>query len=116
VDGKFVSGTYFRDDQVDHGFVLRGATATQGTSKHQTTQSTGTEIDISLRWPMDPAVYDLPLTLKVEGPSAWAHTKVTADGKDLMSRVRNQDGQTVILVDVVPNTKTIHIAPKKPST
>jgi len=24
VDGKFVSGTYFRDDQVDHGFVFDG--------------------------------------------------------------------------------------------
>ena len=96
------------------GDVLRYSQERQAASV-RVNQSTGTEIDILLRWPMDPVVYDLPLTLKVEGPSAWAHTKVTADGKDLMPRVRNRDGLTVILFDVVPNTKTIHIEPKKPS-
>src|SRR2546430_7717742 len=41
---------------------------------------------------MDHAVYDLPLTLKVEGPSAWAHTKVTAQAKDLIYFFQAEDG------------------------
>src|SRR2546426_718961 len=79
-------------------------------------QSTATEIDISISWPMDATIYDLPLTLKVEVPSGWRDARVTADGKEVSAKALNQNGETEILIDVLPNTKAVHVEKKASST
>ena len=79
-------------------------------------QSTAAEIDISISWPMDATIYDLPLTLKVEVPSGWQDARVTADGKEVSAKALNQNGETEILIDVLPNTKAVHVEKKASST
>ena len=75
-------------------------------------RNTGKDFEVSMSWPMEPTVYDLPLSLKVEVPSGWRDARVVADGKELNSKAINQSGKTVILVDVAPNTKAIHVERK----
>jgi len=65
---------------------------------------------------MDATIYDLPLTLKVEVPSGWRDARVTADGKEVSAKALNQNGETEILIDVLPNTKAVHVEKKASST
>ena len=75
-------------------------------------RSTGKDFEVAMSWPMDASIYDLPLSLKVEVPSGWTDARVVADGKELNSKAINQSGKTVILIDVAPNTKAIHVERK----
>jgi hypothetical protein len=65
-------------------------------------------VDVSLRWPLDPKIYDLPLTLKIQAGEAWTDPIATEDGKVLDVKMAGGSA-TVILVEVAPQTKVVHI-------
>jgi len=68
------------------------------------TESDGRRVQFKLSWPMDPRVYDLPLTLKWELPRSWTACQVEADGHLLVSRVLTESSRKVALVDVATQT------------
>jgi hypothetical protein len=68
------------------------------------TESDGQRVQFRLSWPMDPKVYDLPLTLKWELPRDWIACQVEADGHPLVSRVLTESSRKVVLVDVAAQT------------
>jgi hypothetical protein len=59
---------------------------------------------------MDKQIYDLPLTLKVEVPAAWAALTATGDGNRLAARIIDGTKGTTILVEVPAQTRSIRIA------
>jgi peptidoglycan/xylan/chitin deacetylase (PgdA/CDA1 family) len=74
-------------------------------------------IDVVLSWPLDPHIldphiYDLPLTLKVEMKMTGGAKQVTAtaDGDPLPAKLMQHNGRVVVLVDVAPGTRIVHIA------
>jgi peptidoglycan/xylan/chitin deacetylase (PgdA/CDA1 family) len=70
-------------------------------------------LDVSLTWPMDARIYDLPLTVKVAFPSPVAASAATLDGKAIETKLREENGVSVILADVAPHTKLLHITARK---
>jgi peptidoglycan-N-acetylglucosamine deacetylase len=76
----------------------------------QVTQSDATSLAIALQWPMDKQIYDLPLTLKVEVPAAWAEITATGDGTRLAARIVDRTKGTAILVEVPSQTRSLRIA------
>jgi hypothetical protein len=76
----------------------------------QVTQNTATSLTIALQWPMNKQVYDLPLTLKVEVPAAWAEVTATGDGNRLAARIVDRTKGTTILVDVPAQTQSLSMA------
>jgi peptidoglycan/xylan/chitin deacetylase (PgdA/CDA1 family) len=66
--------------------------------------------DITLGWPLNSDIYDLPLTLKVEVARGVKEVMATADGDPLQTRLTEQGDRAIALVDVLPNTKVVHIA------
>jgi hypothetical protein len=72
----------------------------------QTQQSSDTSLELSLEWPMDPRIYDLPLTLKIESPGLGPGVAATGDGRGLNTKLV---GENIILVDVPPQTRHVRI-------
>lgn len=66
-------------------------------------------VDVSMTWPLDAHIYDIPLTLRVEMPSGWANAVASGDGKQLTSKVAAQPNSSVILVEVPAQTKLVTI-------
>jgi peptidoglycan/xylan/chitin deacetylase (PgdA/CDA1 family) len=76
----------------------------------QVTQSNAISLAIALQWPMNKQIYDLPLTLKVEVPAAWAEVTATGDGNRLAARIVDRVKGTTILVDVPAQIQSLRIA------
>jgi peptidoglycan/xylan/chitin deacetylase (PgdA/CDA1 family) len=76
----------------------------------QVTQSDATSLAIALQWPMAKQIYDLPLTLKVELPEAWAEVTASGDGNRLAARIVDRTKGTTLLVEVPAQTRSLHIA------
>ena len=76
----------------------------------QVTHSDAASLTIDLQWPMDKHSYDLPLTLKVEVPAAWADVTASGDGNRLTARIVDHTKETTILVDVPAQTRSLHVA------
>jgi peptidoglycan/xylan/chitin deacetylase (PgdA/CDA1 family) len=74
------------------------------------THSDKDSVSVSLSWPMEKKIYDVPLTLKVEVPQAWTEATATGDGKTLTARITDQTKGTVILIDVPSQTAELRIA------
>ncbi|HKV63514.1 MAG TPA: polysaccharide deacetylase family protein [Candidatus Acidoferrum sp.] len=91
------------------GDVLRYTQERRGLSI-QVTESNATSLAIALQWPMDTQIYDLPLTLKVEVPSAWAKVTASGDGSSLAARIVDHTKGTTVLVDVPAQTQSLRIA------
>jgi peptidoglycan/xylan/chitin deacetylase (PgdA/CDA1 family) len=73
------------------------------------TQSDASSVTVSLAWPLDKKIYDLPLTLKVEVPQAWKDVSTTVDGKALNAKIADRAKGTVVLVDVPAGTSEMKI-------
>jgi peptidoglycan/xylan/chitin deacetylase (PgdA/CDA1 family) len=69
-------------------------------------------IDVSLQWPLDPKIYDLPLTLKIQPAEIWTGAIATADGK-VLSVTMAAGSATVMLVEVAPQTKVVHVGQRR---
>jgi peptidoglycan/xylan/chitin deacetylase (PgdA/CDA1 family) len=78
------------------------------------TQSNATALAIALQWPVDKQIYDLPLTLKVEVPGAWAEVTATGDGNRLAARIIDRAKGTTILVDVPAQSQSLRLASAAP--
>jgi peptidoglycan/xylan/chitin deacetylase (PgdA/CDA1 family) len=69
-------------------------------------------VNLTIAWPLDKKIYDLPLTLKVEVPAQWKDVTASADGKTLNARIVDRTKGTVVLVDVPAQTASVRIAGK----
>jgi peptidoglycan-N-acetylglucosamine deacetylase len=76
----------------------------------QIKQRSANYLDVAVEWPMDKKIYDVPLTLKVELPAAWADVTASGDGSRLDARVIDRTKGTVILVDVPSQTTVVRVA------
>jgi peptidoglycan-N-acetylglucosamine deacetylase len=70
-------------------------------------QSTTHGAQFMLTWPLDPAIYDLPLTIRWTPPASWRAYTVYADGKPVRPLKVAGGGAAATLVDVPPQTKTL---------
>lgn len=75
----------------------------------QIAQTGENSVTLSMQWPMDKQIFDLPLTLKVELPGAWPHAHVESDGKPLETKIAVQAKSTIMLMDVAPQTREITV-------
>jgi len=60
-----------------------------------------------LTWPLDPAIYDVPLTIKWRPPLPWRACKIYADGAPVAPLKSPTAAAETMLVDVRPQTKTL---------
>lgn len=72
-------------------------------------QSDANSLSVSLAWPLDKKIYDVPLTVKVQVPQAWTAVSATADGRSLNARISDQTKGTTLLVDVPAGTGEVKI-------
>jgi len=93
------------------GDVLRYAQERKAAAV-KVTQSDTSSVTVAMAWPMDKKVYDVPLTLKVEVPSAWKGATATGDGKPLSARVVEGAKGAAVLVDVPAQTASVQITGK----
>jgi peptidoglycan-N-acetylglucosamine deacetylase len=61
----------------------------------------------TLAWPLDPAIYDLPLTLQWTLPPSWRSCRAYADGKPITCSKEAKRGGSSAILDVSPQTKTL---------
>lgn len=64
-------------------------------------------IDLKFSWPMDQNIYDVPLTVRVEIPSAWKEVSARGNGKELPARIVERANERMVLIDVP--AQTIHV-------
>ena len=89
------------------GDVVRYIQESQALGTHPA-ESTGGAVQFDLKWPLNPQVFDLPLTLKWQLPGAWNACQAFGDGKPLATVAR---GKTV-LFDVAPQTRSLRFQQK----
>lgn len=65
--------------------------------------STNERIAIDLSDGMDDAIYDLPLTVKLRLPAAWANAQASQDGKPCQVTVVEHEGARFALIGIVPD-------------
>jgi peptidoglycan-N-acetylglucosamine deacetylase len=70
-------------------------------------ESANGRVRFMLTWPMDAAIYDLPLTLKWTAPSSWRSCKVYADGKPITPLKASTATTRTAVMDIPPQTKTL---------
>ncbi|MGH9326849.1 MAG: polysaccharide deacetylase family protein [Terriglobia bacterium] len=73
----------------------------------QARESASHHAQFALTWPMDPKVYDLPLTLKWTLPSAWKACTAEADGRMLACSAAAEAGSGTVRVDVPAQTRIV---------
>jgi len=95
------------------GDVLRYTLERKATFLEAKSDSAGT-IDIAMRWPLDPEIYDLPLTLKLEVTDSWRGATINGDGRELKPSFVSLGQTKLMLVDVPVHTKNVHIECVKP--
>jgi sialate O-acetylesterase len=66
-------------------------------------------VHLTVKWPMDKSIYDVPLTLKVEVPPVWKGVSASGDGRPLDPKIIDRTKGTVILVDVPSQTAKVQI-------
>ena len=71
-------------------------------------ESAGGPLQFELRWPLDPQIFNLPLTLKWQLPEGWNDCQAYGDGKPLATAAK---GKTV-LFDVPPQTRSLRFQKK----
>ena len=72
-------------------------------------QSDGNALTVSLAWPLDKKIYDVPLTLKVEIPKTWKEASANGDGKPLHARIGGQAKGRVALIEVAAQTAEVRV-------
>jgi hypothetical protein len=78
-------------------------------------QSGSDSVNLSVGWPLDKSIYDVPLTLKLEVPSVWQSVSASADGKALDPKITKGTPGTVIVVDVPAQTMRVRLTGKSSS-
>ena len=73
-------------------------------------QSDASSVTVSLAWPLDKKIYDVPLTLKVQVQQGWKNVTATAGSRALKATISDRTRGTVVLVDVPAGTGEIKMA------
>jgi peptidoglycan/xylan/chitin deacetylase (PgdA/CDA1 family) len=87
------------------GDVVRYIQESQALGIHQA-EYTARAVQFELNWPLDPRIFNLPLTLKWQLPGGSTSCVAAADGKPLA--VKNNG--SVMLLDVPPQTKLLRFS------
>jgi peptidoglycan/xylan/chitin deacetylase (PgdA/CDA1 family) len=74
----------------------------------RTTKSAQARQEFALNWPLDPQIFDLPLTLRFELPAGWSACAIEADGKAIPSKLSGR----LALFEITPQTKGLRISGK----
>jgi peptidoglycan/xylan/chitin deacetylase (PgdA/CDA1 family) len=121
VGGEYLSVTADALDELA-GFLERHpeiwtATFGDGIRYTQERRSLGIEtvraddhiMEAALTWPLDPQIFDLPLTLKVELPEDWKAAQAEGEALLASKMVPGEKGM-ILLIDVPPRTRSIRIS------
>ena len=54
----------------------------------------------SHRWPMDPSIFDLPLTLRWELPAGWTSLRAEVDDRDVPVKIADGPHGRQVFLDV----------------
>ena len=76
------------------------------------TETDNRRVQFALDWPMDPKIYDLPLTLKWELPAGWKGCHAEADGRSLVPSMSTGSSPRTALVELPPRTKILKFEAK----
>jgi len=63
--------------------------------------------EFRLRWRLDTAIFDLPLTLKWKLPANWASLRAEADGRELHARITAAPDGPVAMLEVASRTRSL---------
>jgi sialate O-acetylesterase len=74
------------------------------------THSDVNSVSVSMTWPMDKKIFDVPLTLRLEVAQTWKEAAATADGKSLDAKISDRAKGTVVLIDVPSQISEVRIA------
>jgi len=85
--------------------VVRYIQESQALGIHQA-EYTARAVQFELNWPLDPRIFNLPLTLKWQLPGGSTSCAAAADGKPVS--VKNNG--SVMLFDVPPQTKLLRFS------
>jgi hypothetical protein len=72
------------------------------------TSGSGQSIEVTVTHPLDPKVYDVPLTARTTVPATWTSARVT-QGKDSRTIPVQKDGETYVQYRVKPNSGVVRI-------
>jgi hypothetical protein len=87
------------------GDVVRYIQESQALGIHQA-EYTARAVQFELSWPLDPRIFNLPLTLKWQLPNGSTSCAAAADGKPLA--VKNNG--SVMFLDIPPQTKLLRFS------
>ena len=76
-----------------------------------TAEEKGGKISVSLSHSLDPAIYDLPLTVKTYVPANWRRVTVTQGAKTQKVDVQHDEKGDYVLYQIKPNTITALLQP-----
>jgi hypothetical protein len=76
--------------------------------KIQPAEYTARAAQFALNWPLDPRIFNLPLTLKWQLPDGWNSCQVFGDEKPLAATAKGQ----AMLFDVPAQTRTVRVEQK----
>jgi hypothetical protein len=68
-----------------------------------TTTDVGQAIDVSVTHPLDPKVYDLPLTVRTTVPAQWSSVRFTQGASTRMLQVQHEPGRAYVMYRIIPN-------------
>ncbi len=65
-------------------------------------------LEADLEWPLDPAIFDVPLTLRIQLPPGWDGAQVRP-GAAIKLTILRESGALILLAEVAPGTKQLEI-------
>ena len=69
----------------------------------------GDQINVKLTHSLDPALYDLPITLNTYVPSGWEIVKVRQGGKSWFAGIVRDESGRYVRYQAAPNAETIEL-------
>jgi len=89
------------------GDVVRYIQESQALGFHAA-ESSASQAQFELKWPLDPQIFNLPLTLRWELPNGWNAVQADGDGKPLAIAAKGG----AVLLDVPPQTRLLRFQQK----
>ena len=73
-------------------------------------------ITLSLSHPLDPSIFNIPLTIRSTVPSTWSEVLITQGSSEYTVTPTIENGEPVVYYDAVPNAGVISLLPKNPTS
>ena len=74
------------------------------------TSAAGQAIEVTVTHPLDPKVYDVPLTARTTVPAQWTSAQVTQGTESKKVAVQNDAGGSYVQYRVIPNAGVARLA------